>query len=295
MRRKKSKITILEYLETYIAERDLSPDYVRMFAMRVRAYSDYCGRNATLDDLQPAKFNKWLTMLQGRDIHANTVCGYRAAVRSLWNSAYEAELIDTPPLRLKRIKRPLHVVEAFNHGELTAILAEAEKVRGYLPNGVRASDMWRAIILLAYSTGLRRGDMLRLKRSQIRDDGSATVVQNKTGYQVRVKLSAEALAAIKKLKPDDNDERALPWPYSSGCMQVVFARLVKRAGVRIGQFRWLRRSAGSYAESVTPGAGARLLGHRDERVFRAHYEDADISRPTAIEPPAIAAPTIAIA
>ena len=80
-----------------------------------------------------------------------------------------------------------------------------------------------------------------------------------------MKLSADAEQAVAKLKPDNDDDRLLPWPFTANRLQTTFNTLVKTAGVRKGQFRWLRRSAGSYAESVTPGAGARLLGHRDER------------------------------
>ena len=134
---------------------------------------------------------------------------------------------------------------------------------------------------------MRRGDLLRLKRLQLRDDGTVTVLRRKTGYPVRVKLSPNALAAVRKLKPDDDNDRFLPWAFTTNRLATTFNAIVKAAGVRKGQFRWLRRSAGSYAESVQPGGGSRLLGHRDERMFRRHYEDCDITQTTVIEPPPI--------
>jgi len=67
---------------------------------------------------------------------------------------------------------------------------------------------------------------------------------------------------------------------------------VKRAGLQSGTFRWLRRSAGSYAESVQRGNGAAALGHRSEGVFRTHYDDPSISKPTPIIVPALKRPAV---
>ena len=43
---------------------------------------------------------------------------------------------------------------------------------------------------MAYCQGLRRGDIFRLKPSQIGPDGRQTVIQAKTGYPVKVRLVA---------------------------------------------------------------------------------------------------------
>jgi hypothetical protein len=63
---------------------------------------------------------------------------------------------------------------------------------------------------------------------------------------------------------------------------------VKAAGVRDGCFKWLRRSAGSYADAAQAVNGSRLLGHADQRVFGKHYEDKSINRKEPIAPPKIA-------
>jgi integrase len=294
MSKRKKTILILDHVETYILARDLCPDYCLSLRARVRKFCVWMGRPATIADLQPKIFNEWLTALQKSTMKANTVEGYRRSLLCIWRDAYESELTDVAPLRIKRLKKPRIVVEAFTHEEIRALIAATDKLTGYLPNGVRRKDLAKLAILLAYCSGLRRGDIFRLKRSQVRSDGAATVIQSKTGYPVKVRLSADAMELAAKIKPDNGDDRVCPWPYTGNRLATMFKQLVKLAGVRDGQFRWLRRSAGSYAESVTPGAGSRLLGHRDERVFRAHYEDTDISQTHIIEPPPIAPPTIAV-
>jgi hypothetical protein len=59
------------------------------------------------------------------------------------------------------------------------------------------------------------------------------------------------------------------------------------AGVRRGQFRWLRRSAGSYADVEKFGNGSLVLGHRDRRMFNSHYECTDITRREPVSPPTL--------
>jgi integrase len=292
---RRKKILILDHLQTYIEARDLSPEYTRMLRHHVRVFCEWLGGSPTLDKFESKTFNKWVTELRATDAALNTVDNYRRAVLCVWRDAYEDELIDNPPLRIKRLKKPRIVVECFTHEEIAKLLAEAAKIKGYMPNGVRRSDLMRAAIISAYCTGLRRGDLLRLKRSQLNKDGIATVIQRKTGYPVRVKLSPEAIEACAKLKPDNGDDCLLPLAHGSNWLQVTFGKIVKRSGVRPGQFRWLRRSAGSYAEANTPGGGSRVLGHRDGRVFTKHYEDLSISQQHIVEVPSLPLPQVATA
>ena len=63
------------------------------------------------------------------------------------------------------------------------------------------------------------------------------------------------------------------------------ARLALAVGIRPGQFKWIRASAGSYAEAEAAGNGSRMLGHRSPQVFREHYEDLSITRAAPLVPP----------
>jgi hypothetical protein len=105
-------------------------------------------------------------------------------------------------------------------------------------------------------------------------DGTVSFVQHKTGFPHRVQLSAEAREFCSRL----NCRRMLlPWPYEIDYFSKCFKRLQRLAGVARGSFKWIRRSAGSYAEKQQPGSGAKLLGHRDASVFQRYYNDESIS------------------
>jgi integrase len=229
--------------------------------------------------------NKFLAHIAkvGKSVH--TCRGYRQVILALWNEAYQDGLNDNPPLRVKKIARPRLLVQAFTHKQINALIAQAEKMGGSDKYGNRRSVFWPAAILAGYASGLRRSDLLAVKWSTIEDDGTTTVIQQKTGYPVRVRFDSESLRFMEQLtRPVD---RALPWPYDRDFFSRSFRHLCICAGLERGTFKWLRRSGGSYAESVQPGAGSRLLGHRDEGVFRRHYQDDAIARPQAVEPPPI--------
>lgn len=275
--------SLLSYVERVLLSRDVTPDYADKVRYCLRRFCDYLGCDPGIDGLDSEPVNVFLSNLQAGGLRPDTVAGYRRAILVVWNAAYRGGDNHNPPLRVRRIRCPRDVVEAFDHDALKRLLDFTEKLVGFFPNGARRRDFWDGAIHSAYSTGLRRGDLLRVRRSQINAGGVARVLQSKTGYPVTVRFSEPALAAINRMA-SIGDERALPWPYHVNALSRQFRRIVKAAGLR-GQFRWLRRSAGSYAERDGKGNGSRLLGHRSERIFRDHYEDSSISGETPIQPP----------
>ena len=101
------------------------------------------------------------------------------------------------------------------------------------------------------------------------------VIQNKTGKPVRVRFSGDALKWIKK----HGQPEAMPWPHTFTWFERCFDKLRDEAGVRRGTWKWLRRSAGSYADEN--GNGHKLLGNT-RTVFESHYLAPEIA---AKEPP----------
>lgn len=286
MNKRKPKLTLLKYVDQYLSERDVSPHYAEVIRMLCRKLSAFYGGVLRLDQLECKLINDWLVHLREIGKSHHTLATYRAGILCVWNAAYVDELNNTPPLRVRKIKKPRLVVEAYTHAEIRQLLSGAENLRGYDLNGNKRSDFWQALIHAAYASGLRRGDLIAVSSSSVADDGLCTVIQHKTGYPVTVRFSAETLQHAAKLKSDKR--LLLPWPYRTDSMTTAFRLVRNAAGIDRGSFRWLRRSAGSYAESERYGAGAQLLGHRDHNVFTRHYEDKSIAVTKPVEPPSVA-------
>lgn len=273
--------------ERYIASHDLCGQYAAQLRKRIAALVLFLEDKGYSDSLiEPIaiteQVNDWLLSLKmGSSPH--TVDGYRRAFLAVWNNAENPDS-EHPPLRLRRIKKPRAVVRAYTHADIKALLHVADHLNGRHPDGNLRRDYWCGVIEAGYSTGLRRGDLITIQWSAVQTDGRTRVVQHKTDFEVDVRFSDEAMTRARRL----NHARGLmfPWPYHLTVFARTFKRIVELAATG-GSFKMLRRSAGSYAESVQPGNGSKLLGHRCEKVFRASYEDPNISRPGEITPPPI--------
>lgn len=276
-------ITTLQYAERYLLARDVTTQYAALTRTRLRRFTDWCGGDFAIRELESDRVNHFLAAIQDGIASRVTVDNYRRAILAIWRSAYLDRENDNPPFRVRMIRKPRRIVTAFTREEIRAIAALAESLRGYFPNGVRRADFWMAIIHAAYSTGLRRGDLLSIAKAAIRTDGIVTLTQSKTGYPISVMLSNESLDAIRRMPIDE--PRAFPWPYHENALPRQFRALVKSAGVRPGQFKWIRATAGSYAEQAVPGNGPKMLGHRSASVFRNHYEDVSITQAKPVSPP----------
>jgi integrase len=281
-------IRLSDYVLRYLSARDVSVNYAELTKARVRYFSEWYGEDVLISELTCDMVNGWLTAVSESKLSKVTISNYRRVFHAVMHFAFQEGATDEAPWRLKRIKTTRVPVECFTLREIRRLVSAAGELSGYFPNGVKASDFWQAMIHGGYSTGLRRGDLLNIARSQIADDGKATVTQHKTGHAVCVRFSPEARELIARMHlPHQFDDRAFPWPFHENALPRQFRKIVKLSGVRRGSFKWLRRSAGSHAEAEQRGNGPTLLGHRSEAVFHAHYEDPKITKATPVEPPSL--------
>lgn len=277
-------ITVRFYVGHYFRGRDVTEHYSKLCFFRVRHFIGWLGRDIPISELTCDMVNEWLTFCSHMKLAKVTVNNYRRTMLMLMNFAYMEGAIDEPPTRLKRIKTQRQIIQSFSLKQIRKLVEVAKEMPDYFPNGVKRADFWAGIIGAAYSTGLRRGDLLAVKRSQIGANGVAQVIQSKTGHVVCVRFSSNSRALIHKMR-DETDLRAFRWPYHENAMPRQFRYLLKVAGIDTGTFKWLRRSAGSQAEAQRPGDGPRLLGHRSLQVFRDHYEDQTVTKAKPVEPP----------
>jgi integrase len=262
---------IQDFTEQYVAGRDLSRAYGYNLRKRAQRIADFTGSAELADVLTEEGVNRFLASLT--DLTPVTVRSYRSDVLSLWNAAADLDLCGYPVMRrIRRPKCPRQVIECFTVDEVRAMLTFTGGMYGYpLSNGVDRGVYWNAIIRLAWDTGLRRGDCWAFRKSWIRDDGTARVVQRKTQQVVLVRLHRSTIDALDAIPHD----AACDWPGKVSnaprfCKQ--FKALVRKAGVSRGTFKWLRRSSGSYVDLAQPGSGSKHLGHSSSQVFGQHYD-----------------------
>ena len=117
------------------------------------------------------------------------------------------------------------------------------------------------IVLFAIETGMRRGEILKLKWSNINfDDRTAYLEDTKNGEDRYVPLSSKATELLSSTKQSNN----LVFPVSSNAVRLSWERLKRKANVNNLRFHDLRHEALSrFTESgLNPIEVAEISGHK---------------------------------
>lgn len=141
-----------------------------------------------------------------------------------------------------------------------------------------ASERMRLAIDLAVSTGQRRGDLLTLKRTQLRDDG-IEFRQSKTGAGVLIEWSDDLRAIVDRAKamaPQIPAEylirKSNGRPYTGSGFAAIWQRLMAKhvkAGGQQFSFHDLRSVSADGAETAEEARDR--LGHTDVATTKRHY------------------------
>lgn len=120
---------------------------------------------------------------------------------------------------------------------------------------------WRCLLVLAYQSGLRCGDLIALRWDAI--DWQArtiTVVASKTGKTQVLPVNAVLQRHLEAL-PRDNDRVLAMSGEAAQRLRTMLRELCDQAGVVPFTLQSLRRTAAEAYELAHPGAGPLLLGH----------------------------------
>lgn len=135
------------------------------------------------------------------------------------------------------------------------------------------------IVLLALETGMRRGEILAAKGSDLDLDNQTLVIPtSKNGHSRTIPLSPKAIELLRAFST--TDDRL--FPISGMALRLAWERLRRRAGIADLHFHDLRHEAISrfFEKGLTVPEVALLSGHRDPRMlFRyAHGRPENVLR-----------------
>ena len=175
-----------------------------------------------------------------------TVNRYLSDLRSCWNWGRAAGFIPQErgwPTRLL-LSEPKGRSRYLNDFELKAVLDAAQKHSTWL----------HAAIVVSLATGLRQGELLRLKWEDIDfENKSVSILITKADKPRVVHLPAPAVNALKKLKGDGAIKRKRVFeddgtPVNKNYLAWRWKQIRKAAGLTNADFRWhdLRHSCASF-------------------------------------------------
>lgn len=154
------------------------------------------------------------------------------------------------------------------------------------PGGhVAPATFWRCLLVVAYNTGLRHSDLLKLDWDAVDfTDRTITVVCQKTLKTQHFPINDITERHLLMMK---GDERVFPCTKSNK----IFARELKRISREAGTkhevtLQAIRRRSGTSYETTRNGAGQLLLGHTSGGVSFLHYiAELEVLRAAADELP----------
>lgn len=264
--------SLRDLLAAYTLSHDLAPTSRQQLRLTIDRYERWLGRAGTVLDLEDDSCNRWLQSMQDSGLSRTTVRGQRANLLTLWRWACEECGHDVWPRRVRKIRAPVPIPEAWSECQMRSLLTEAAKQHGrFKRSRVRRADYWRALILVAWDSALRLGDLLRLRFDQVGDDGCVVLQQSKTGWPIVCRLRPETVAAVQVIRLPPRD-RVFGDGLSRGHLFREFRLIVKAAGL-VGGTKRIRRGAATAVERLMPGSAQRQLGHRTPGLAARHYID----------------------
>lgn len=257
--------------DRYARDRDLRGSSLQKLEYSVRRFSEFLGRPAELSDLTTDAISRF-TIARQETRSARTARNDRDSIYLLAKAAADEGLAPEirRPRRPKVARKP---PEAWDVDQLKRLRAATER----MPNAL----YWRTLLDTAFETCLRCSDVLRFDMETLSENGTATLVVEKTGQVHSVRLTPATIEALRKL----GGRYPLRWKSHSAAFYYAWIRLRRLAGVQRGAMQQIRRTAASMLEAQQPGSATRALGHKTPWLASDSYIDPRIAGRQPLQPP----------
>lgn len=274
--------TLGAFVDAYTLLRDVQPETVRQYRITAALFERWAGRPVRLDELDEQTVSAWLRDYAASGVQPHTVRAKKVGVLALWRAAADQGLCEPPTRRVRAVRVPYKPVVAWDRPEVERLLMACQGLRRRHRCGLTRADWFDLAVRVAWDSGVRWGDLIRLPVAAIRPDGYAAYCQSKVRRPVVFRLSPSTLDALRRSLEVAPRELVCPWPASRETFQDQFDRLVARAGIRPGTWKWIRRASGTDVECQQAGAASAHLGHvPGSRIAAQSYIDPAILGRTA--------------
>jgi integrase len=265
MIRQKTPQTLRDYLAEYCLTREIDAETIRQYGISVslfdRWYIDRHGRSVRLEDLDELEVSSWLRDYAASGKAASTVRSKRTQIVSLWKQAADDGYVEPPRKRIRSVRVVLDDPESWTRDEIKKLLQVCQRLPRTHKCGLRRSAWWSLAVRLAWDTGLRWGDLIRLRVDQVTADGLVALPQHKTKRIVVCRISQPTLELLRQTLVDVPRDLVVPWPSSHETFNDQVRRIVAKAGIRPGTWKWVRRAGATDVEIQLSGSAGRFLGH----------------------------------
>lgn len=277
--------TLGAYAANYSLLRDVRPETVRQYQITARLFEKWAGGPVQLEQLDEASVSAWLRDYAASGVEPETVRSKKVGLLALWRAAADERLCDPPMRRIRSVKVPYKPPTCWDAHEIMTLLESCKSLKRWHRSGLRRSVWFDLAIRVAWDTGLRQGDQWSLPVSLVKPDGAIALCQSKTSRPVVCQLAPSTMDALRRSLELAPRELVTPWMASHETFDDQFGRLVRKAGIRSGTWKWVRRASATDVELQLPGSASAHLGHvPGSRIAERNYLDPAQLRRVATTP-----------
>ncbi|WP_302186753.1 tyrosine-type recombinase/integrase [uncultured Ruminococcus sp.] len=211
-----------------------SKETISYYKICLNMFIDYCGSDLDVSDLDVILFKGYqLYLSENKDIKRVSVRTYSRAVRVFYRYLYFEDIIDININKLKLIKADKEVIMPLTDIEVKQLLNSFEPL-------TFLGERDKLMCMLMLDCGLRRGEVVKLKLSDI-DKSKRTMIINGKGSKQRivpfgktVKNQLMRYLTMRSKKPCSFDSLFLTVerePITANTIKMLFQRLKNSSGI----------------------------------------------------------------
>ena len=287
------KRSLSEFMDDYINSRekdgDLSPTTIEGYRDDVKnRLKPYIG-GIRVPDLSPRHIRQWFGQMQEKGLSAKSIQNVYRLLHCAYEYAIENDIVDKNPCKPKPPTVKKKSMEAYTEEEIKDILAKAKDTNAYL------------MLIILFNTGLRRGELLGLRWSDIDLDKKTMFIQNnlvsadgkvyekdpksESGKR-EIPLSDALVQVLKEARDKDIEAFGEKYasagyvihlpngdPYKPGSISQKWKRFAKSNGIRYLKLHGIRHTVASQMihKNVNCKAVQAIMGHADIKVTLDTY------------------------
>lgn len=196
-----------------------------------------------------------------RNLSKQRVNRYRSALLAIFNHAIKNHILTFNPVRNVKRSKEFPRDRVLNPDEIQRLLVECKESK---------SKELYTVVMLAINTGMRHGEILSLKKSDISENTITLRAETtKSGNKRTVFLNSTALQVLNAYMDNNKREDRI---FDSACIKKSFATAKRKANIEGFRFHDLRRTFATYL--MTNDTNARiiqtLLGHSSLRMTETY-------------------------
>jgi integrase len=211
-----------------------------------------------------------------------TINGYVTKLRAFWNWCAKKGIVELFPT-IEDFPEPQSIPEAYDQEEFQRLIAATKLMQGEVM-GLKASEWWYALHLVAFDSGERSSALLNLRWAHY-DEGDATLAVpaeiRKGGRKPMLyRLKPSTVKALRRLQRP-GAKIVFPWPGHIGTFYNHYRKLLDLAGLPYvshkSGLQKVRRTFASHIEAAG-GNATQALSHTSRRVTEKSYIDPRIAK-----------------